>query len=336
MADYQLFALGDFLLESGMLLRDAKLVYKTHGQLNARKDNAILLCSWYTGTHAGYEFLIQPERCFDPSKYFVICANLFANGLSSSPGNTPKPFAGSHFPTVTIRDNVRAQHRLVTKQFGVEKLVMVAGFSMGAQQTFQWGVSYPEMVARLAPWCGAARTSPHTHVFIEGFSAALRADAAWNNGDYREQPERGLRAKARVYAGWGFSQDWYRQELFKEIGYSSVEDFLVAFWENFFLQCDANNLLSQAKTWQSHNVGTTPGFNGDWKKALAAVKAKAMVMPGQTDLYFPVADNAAEVACMPNAMLKPIPSIWGHFAGFGMNAADTDFIDKTIKECLAE
>ena len=72
MADYQLFALGDFLLESGMLLRDAKLAYKTHGQLNARKDNAILLCSWYTGTHAGYEFLIQPERCFDPSKYFVI------------------------------------------------------------------------------------------------------------------------------------------------------------------------------------------------------------------------------------------------------------------------
>jgi homoserine acetyltransferase len=189
------------------------------------------------GTHAGYEFLIQPERCFDPSKYFVICANLFANGLSSSPGNTPKPFAGSHFPTVTIRDNVRAQHLLVTKQFGVEKLVMVAGFSMGAQQTFQWGVSYPEMVARLVPWCGAARTSPHTHVFIEGFSAALRADAAWNNGDYREQPERGLRAKARVYAGWGFSQDWYRQELFKEIGYSSVEDFLVAFWENFF--CNA-------------------------------------------------------------------------------------------------
>jgi homoserine O-acetyltransferase len=110
----------------------------------------------------------------------------------------------------------------------------------------------------------------------------------------------------------------------------------VAFWENFFLQCDANNLLSQAKTWQNHNVGLTPGFNGDHQKALASIKARAVVMPGQTDLYFPVEDNAAEIGCMANATLKPIPSIWGHFAGFGINAPDNEFIDRAIKECLAE
>jgi len=212
---------------------------------------------------------------------------------------------------------------------------MVAGYSMGAQQSFQWGVSYPDMVERIAPWCGAARTTPHTHVFIEGFTGALKSDAAWNGGQYQQQPDRGLRALARVYAGWGFSQTWYRQELYKELGHPSVEDFLVAFWENFFLQCDANNLLSQAKTWQTHNVGLSPGFNGDHKKALASIKAKAVVMPGQTDLYFPPEDNAAEVACMPNAVLKPIPSIWGHFAGFGINPPDIDFIDRAIKECLA-
>jgi homoserine O-acetyltransferase len=336
MADHQIFSLGDFSLEGGMVLRDAKLVYKTYGELNARKTNAVLLPSWYTGTHAGYEFLIKPGRCFDPAKYFVIATNMFANGLSSSPSNTPIPMQGPHFPTITIRDNVHAQHRLVTEKLGLEKLAMVAGFSMGAQQTFQWGVSYPDMVERIAPWAGAARTTPHTHVFIEGFTGALKADAAWKGGAYRKQPERGLRAMARVYAGWGFSQAWYRQELYKEFGHPSVEDFLVAFWENFFLQCDANNLLSQAKTWQTHNVGTSPGFNGDHKKALASIKARAVVMPGQTDLYFPVEDNATEVACMPNAVLKPIPSIWGHFAGFGINTADTEFLDRAIKECLAE
>jgi homoserine O-acetyltransferase len=330
-----MFSLGDFLLENGMLLRDAKLAYQTYGELNPKKNNAILLCSWYTGNHTGYEFLIQPGWCFDPTRYFVIVTNLFANGLSSSPSNTLKPFAGAHFPGVTIRDNVHAQHQFVTQRLGVEKLVMVAGYSMGAQQSFQWGVSYPDMVERIAPWCGAARTTPHTHVFIEGFTGALRADAAWNGGYYREQPDRGLRAMARVYAGWGFSQAWYRQELFKHIGHPSVEDFLVGFWENFFLQCDANDLLSQAETWQNHNVGWTQGFNGDWKKALASVHAKAVVMPGQTDLYFPVEDNAAEVECMPHAVLKPIPSVWGHFAGFGMNPPDSEFIDKAIKECLA-
>ena len=132
------------------------------------------------------------------------------------------------------------------------------------------------------------------HVFIEGFTSALRADAAWNSGHYAEPPAKGVRAMARVYAGWGLSQAWYREELYKHLGHPSVEDFLVYFWENFFLQCDANNLLAQAKTWQNHNVGDTPGFDGDWKKALANISAKAMVMSGQTDLYFPVDDNEAK------------------------------------------
>jgi len=336
MANHHLFSLGNFALECGIILRDAQLAYQTYGELNAKKSNAILLCSWYTGDHRGYEFLIKPGLCFDPTKYFVITVNMFANGLSSSPNNTPKPFGGAHFPTIAIRDNVRAQHQLITRQFGIEKLVMVAGFSMGAQQAFQWGVSYPDMVERIVPWCGAARTAPHTHVFIEGFTSALKADAAWNGGHYHQQPDRGLRALARVYAGWGFSQTWYRQQLYQELGHPSVEDFLIAFWENFMLQCDANNLLSQAKTWQNHNVGTTPGFNGNHQKALASITAKAVVMPGQTDLYFPVEDNVAEVECMPNAVLKPIPSVWGHFAGFGMNAVDTEFLDRAIKGCLAE
>ena len=333
--DHQLFSLGDFTLEGGMVLRNATLAYKTHGTLNANKTNAVLLPSWYTGTHAGYEFLIQPGRCFDPNRYFVVCTNLFANGLSSSPSNMPQPLAGAHFPTITIRDNVRAQHQLVTQQFGIDRLAMVAGYSMGAQQAFQWAISYPAMVERIVPWCGAARTTPHTHVFIEGFTAALKADASWNEGRYHEPPERGIRALARVYAGWGFSQAWYRQELYKELGHPSVEDFLVAFWEHFFLQCDANNLLSQARTWQTHNVGTTPGFDGDHKKALGAITAKAVVMPGQTDLYFPPEDNEAEVAYMPNAVLKPIPSIWGHFAVFS-NPVDAEFLNQAMQECLAK
>ena len=334
MGDHQAFSLGDFRLESGMVLRNARLAYQIYGQLNQARDNAILLCSWYSGTHTGYEFLIQEGKCFDPAKYCVIAVNLFANGLSSSPSNTSLPMNGPHFPAVGIRDNVRAQHELV-QSLDITTLRLVSGYSMGAQQCFQWAVSYPDMVERIAPWCGAARTTPHTHVFIEGFTSALKADAAWNRGAYTHAPETGIRAMARVYAGWGLSQAWYREHLYTRLGHPSVEDFLVAFWEHFFLQCDANNLLSQAQTWQTHNVGDSPGLDGDWQKALGTVSAKVMLMPGRTDLYFPPEDSRAEADCLQNVVYRPIPSIWGHLAGIGMNPEDNAFLDTAIQECLA-
>ena len=334
MGDHQIFSLGDFRLEGGMVLRNARLAYQIYGRLNQARDNAILLCSWYSGTHTGYEFLIQEGKCFDPAKYCVIAVNLFANGLSSSPSDTPAPMNGPHFPAVGIRDNVRAQHELV-QSLDITTLRLVSGYSMGAQQCFQWAVSYPDMVERIAPWCGAARTTPHTHVFIEGFTSALKADAAWNRGAYPHAPETGIRAMARVYAGWGLSQAWYREHLYTRLGHPSVEDFLVAFWEHFFLQCDANNLLSQARTWQTHNVGDSPGFDGDWQKALSTVSAKVMLMPSQTDLYFPPEDSRAEADCLQNVIYRPIPSIWGHLAGIGMNPEDNVFLDAAIQECLA-
>ncbi|MGE0826982.1 MAG: hypothetical protein AB7G75_33870 [Candidatus Binatia bacterium] len=205
---------------------------------------------------------------------------------------------------------------------------------MGALQAFQWAVSYPDEVARIAPWVGHARTTPHTFVYLEGLAAALKTDAAWRGGHYTEPPRQGLRAMGRVAAGWPFSQAWYREERYKELGYPSLNDFLVRFWEAFFLPHDANNLLSQIYTWQGHNVGDSPGFQGDYKKALASIQARAVIMPGQTDLYFPPEDSALEVACIPNAELKMIPSIWGHFAGGNFNETDADFVDQAIKECL--
>ena len=329
------FSLGDFALESGRVLPDAKLAYQTYGALNQAKTNAIVLCSFFTGNHASYEFLIQPRRCFDPGQYFVISTNLFSNGFSSSPSNTPPPLDRSAFPAVSIRDNVRAQHRLVTEQWQLETLAMVAGFSMGAQQAFQWAVSYPGMVERIAPWCGHAHTTPHTFVFLDGLATALKTDVAWQGGQYTEPPRQGMRAMAHAVAGWPLSQAWYREELYKGLGFPTLQDFLVRFWEGFMLSHDANDILGQIRTWQTHNVGDSPGFEGDYKKAVASIQARAVILPGQTDLYFPPEDSAEEAACMPYAELKTIPSIWGHFAGIGLNEEDSRFIDQAIRECLA-
>jgi homoserine O-acetyltransferase/O-succinyltransferase len=335
MIDYDFFELGDFVLQKGATLRNAKLAYKTYGTLNADKSNVIVYPTWYSGQHYDNEWLIGEGMALDPQNYFIIVPNMIGNGLSSSPSNTPPPYDRARFPHVTFYDNVRAQHKLVTEKFGIEKIALVTGWSMGGGQTYQWGVSYPDMVERILPFCGSARTSLHNIVFLEGVKAALTADAAWKHGWYDEPPTTGLRAVGRVYAGWGLSQGFYREKIYEEIGYSSLEDFLVAFWEGFFLKKDANNLLAMLWTWQNGNIGHTPGFDGNFEKALSSIKAKAIVMPAEMDLYFPPEDNEYEVKYMPNAEFRVIKSLWGHFAGGGANPVDTKFIDDALKELLA-
>ena len=334
--DYDIFELGDIALQSGATLPGAQLGYKTFGTLNARRDNAIVYPTWYSGQHPENEWLIGAGKALDPGKYFIIIPNLFGNGLSTSPSNARAAAAQGGFPGVTVYDNVRQQHRLVTERFGIETLALVVGWSMGAQQTYQWGALYPDMVERIAPFCGSAKTSRHNFVFLEGVKAALTADAAWAGGWYETPPEKGLRAMARVYAGWGFSQAFYRQKLDLTLGFASLEDFLVGFWENLFLSRDAGNLMAMLWTWQHGDISANELYHGDFERALGAITAKAIVMPGQTDLYFPPEDNEYEVAHMPNAEFRPIPSVWGHCAGcMGINPPDGAFIDDALKELLA-
>jgi len=336
-SDYDVYDLGNVKFQSGATIRDCKLAYKTFGAMNAKKDNVIVYPTWYSGQHYDNEWLVGPGMALDPANYFIIIPNMIGNGLSSSPSNTPEPYNAARFPNVTAYDNVVVQHRLVTEKFNVEKLKLVTGWSMGALQTFHWGALFPDMVERILPFCGSAKCSRHNFVFLEGVKAALTADAAFNNGWYKEKPAKGLRAMARVYAGWGFSQSFYRENLdVKTLGYSSLEDFLVAFWEGFFLPKDANNLLTMLWTWQNGDISANDKFKGDFDKALGAIKAKAFVMPGQTDLYFPPEDSQYEVSKMPNAEFRPIPSIWGHFAGGpGTNPVDVKFLDAALKELLA-
>jgi homoserine O-acetyltransferase len=332
--DNEIFELGDFRFESGVTLPNARLSYVTHGALNESKTNAVLLPSWYSGDHHGYEFLIGSGKALDPSEYFIVATDMFANGLSSSPSNTPAPFAGPDFPEIAIRDNVRAVHRLLTEELGVERLRAVIGFSMGAQQALQWAVSHPKMVEAVVAICGNAKEYPFGIVRLEGAKSALMADSAWNGGHYDEPPEVGLKALARHWASWGVSQEWWRRETYRELGYGSIEDRLLAA-ETGWLSRDANNLLWQAKMWQRHNVGDTPGFERDFEEALRSIEARALLMPSETDLYFPVADAEYESRFIPDATLVPIPSIWVHGAGAGRGPGDAEFLNKAIADFLA-
>lgn len=336
MADHAIFEAGDVALQSGVVLPDTRLAYRTHGQLNAARDNAIVYPTHYMGTHDSNAWAVAPGMALDPEKYFIIIPNMLGNGVSSSPSSTPAPFDGPRFPLVTVRDNVFLQHRLVTEVFGLTTLALVTGHSMGALQSFQWGALFPDMVQRIAPFCGAARVSRHNWLFLEGCKSALMADAAFAGGDYAAPPVTGIRAFARVYAGWAWSQTFFRQQLDRErLGLPSMEDFLKFAWEPFFQAHDANNLLAMLATWQAADISADPRFDGDFEKALAAITARAIVMPCRSDLYFPPEDSAIEVDHMPRAELRVIPSVWGHMAGGGMNPEDMMFINTALAELLA-
>ena len=181
-----------------------------------------------------------------------------------------------------------------------------------------------------------AKTYGHGIVRLEGQIAALTADDAFMNGDYKTEPKKGLEAFAVVWTGWLFSQEWWRKELWKDPSNPSLtfEQVLNSFRTNFIPGADANDLILQMKTWESNNVGNTKDFKGDIEKALASIKVPVLYMPSETDLYFPLEDAKYEQQFIPKIQFAPIPSLWGHPAGAAPNPEDSKFLNEHIAEFL--
>jgi homoserine O-acetyltransferase len=333
------YTIENFRLEGGATLPKAIVVYGTYGTLNAAKDNAVLLPSHYMAQSDGYDWLIGDGRVLDPKKHFLIMTELFGNGRSSSPSNTPAPFHGPRFPVTTIRDNVEAVRRLLEDGLGVHHLKAVIGFSMGAEQAFQWAVSHPKFADKIVATAGTARCWPHGVVRLDSQVRAITVDPAFKRGDYTEQPNAGIETTGAVWLAWLYSQDWWKQELWKKTDEASaamtLEQYTAKQTKEFFAGADANDLILQMRTWQSHDVGTTPGFAGNTEKALRSITAAVLYMPSETDLYFPLTDARQEAKWIRKVTLAPIPSLWGHTAGIGATPEDLAFIERKLRPFLA-
>lgn len=332
MGGLQTYELGDVRLQSGAVLRSARLACATYGTLSPAADNAVVLPTFYTGTHLRNEPLFGPGRAIDPARHFIVSINLLGNGYSSSPSNSAPPQDGPRFPDVTLFDNVACQHRLLTQGLGVRRLALVLGWSLAAMQAYQWAAQYPDIVEAILPYCGAARCSPHNYAFLDGPKAALQADAAWNEGNYATPPEKGLRAFGRVYVAWAYSHEFFGNALYRQLGFATLEDF-VRDWEEDHLKWDANDLLAKIWTWQHGDISDNEIYRGDFKRALRSIRARAIVLPCSKDLYFAPEDNAAEVADMQRAELRVFDSAWGHCAG---SPGTVPEFQRTLDEAAAE
>jgi homoserine O-acetyltransferase len=277
---YELHDIGNFELEDGGTLRGCKLAYATFGALNQRKDNAILIPTWYSGTSKIMEQVyIGRGRALDPDRYFIIVVNQIGNGLSTSPHNTPAPAGMGNFPPVRIGDDVRAQHKLLTEKFGIERLALVVGGSMGAQQTFEWAVRYPDMVERAAPIAGTAKTSDYIVLVTQTLADTITSDPGFKNGFYQssEDVREGLLRHAKSWAVLGWSTTFFQRSRHRALGFSSIDDFIINFMNAYFMAMDSNDLLCMIWKWQRADVSRNTG--GNLKEALAASARKHLSWP---------------------------------------------------------
>jgi homoserine O-acetyltransferase len=324
--------LGDLPAERGGVIRSARLVWQAHGTLNAAGDNAIVYPCSYTADHEGLSWLIGPDGVLDPTRWFIVIPDMFSNGLSSGAADT------ADFPAVvTMADNVRAQHRLLTEVLGVNRVAAAYGFSMGAGQAYHWASLYPDLVERAIVVCGSARTSVHNQVFLSGLLRTLEAAPEYlGDGRFSAEPAAAVRAFAHIYAAWGLSQDFYRERLFETaLGAPSLAAFIKTDWEDSFGAHRAANLYAQAQTWLAADISANDRYQGHLPRALAAIRARVLLLPGATDLYFRVADNEAELAHLKSGKLAVIPSVWGHRAGNPRTIpADLEFLRSQVRDWL--
>ena len=308
------------------------LAYQTFG---SPRSPAVLIPSCFSGrVETTLSFLYEGADA-PLKKYFVIVCGLLGGSDSSSPSNAPAAMRGSKFPKVSYEDNILLQHALC-KALGITQLEAYIGFSMGGQQAYYMAVMHPDFVKHVVVLASSAYASWHSKSFIEGPKTALLNSIDWSNGEYVGAAPKGTQAFARAYSTWALSSAWFRQRKWETLGCSSVEDYLQKFWDAAMGAWDAHDLLCLVQCWGRGDVSAIGSANGDLPSALASIKAKVLLMPSRTDLYFPPEDSAEELKHLKHGKLRIIESVWGHLAaGEWGPREDQEFIKMEIQQFLS-
>jgi len=326
---HQLFGEGDLKLESGEVIRDFSISYVTHGKLNDKKSNAILMVTALGGNHHRIDFLIGPGKALDTDRYFIICADAIGNGFSTSPSNS-KAQPRMSFPKYAIRDMVESQYRLLKEKFGIEHVFAVVGPSMGGMQALQWGVSHPDFMDALVAMVPLAKTPAWSVAVVEASRKAIMNDPAWKDGNYDSPPEKGVRLWRDILNLLSArTPDMYSAQFKNGIdALSWMEAQETAALKAF----DANDYIYQTWAYERHDVGTTPGFGGDTAGALASIKAKTLILTGTKDLLNPEFEPLEAGKNIKGVRMVTISpgTVTGHASAGGFNPADVEFLNREI------
>ncbi len=336
------YSFDGLTLENGEWLGPVTLAYETYGRLNADKSNAILVCHAFSGDahaagwHEGdkdpgwWDDMIGPEKAFDTDQYFVISSNVIggckgSTGPSSLNPKTGKPYA-LDFPLVTIGDMVECQQHLVTRHLGIDRLLSVAGGSMGGMQVLSWMVKHPGRVHSAIPIATAIKHSPQQIAFDEVGRQAIMADPDWDGGNYygKSLPAKGLSVARMVghitYMSDSSMADKFgrqkkaRQGAEKFTADFEVEGYLRYRGENFVKRFDANSYLYITKAMDNFDAAAGRPF----QEALQGKDIHALVIGFKSDWLYPLYQSQEIVrACKLSgieASYCEIDSTYGHDA----------------------
>jgi homoserine O-acetyltransferase/O-succinyltransferase len=317
-------SLGAFKLENGEVIRDFKLGYRTLGELNAAKSNAVLFTTWCTGTTHELVSFVGPGKLVDSSQYFVILVDAIGNGVTSSPSNS---VAQPHmkFPRFTIGDMVRSQHEFLTRVLKITHLRGVTGISMGGNQTFQWMVRYPDFIGKAIPMMGTPRETAYDLLWLTANLHAIEADPNWKNGEYSSPPVAGLRSLADICKLVVTTPHYIVEHTKPE----DFPEFLEKTEQAIIHGQDANNWVRQIQACLDQDISKT--FGGSMEKAAAAVRAKVLVVVATQD-HEVNPGPALSFARLLHASTLELASDCGHLT-FSCEEAK---ISREVAEFLAE
>jgi homoserine O-acetyltransferase len=298
-APQQFASLGDFKLQSGQIIRDCRIGYRTLGQLNPARSNAILLTTWLTGTSK--PLMSGLGKQLAAADYYVIAIDALGDGVSSSPSNSPLQ-PRMKFPKFTIADMVATQHQLLTQFLHIDHLKAVMGASMGGVQTFQWMVSYPDFLDQAIAIAGSPRLAPYDLVLWQAESDAITRDPAWKDGEYTEQPASALLAEIGMLVK--NTPEKINQDLTRETVSTVLAQERAA--TSAF---DANNRLRQFQAMLALDVSAP--FGGSMAAAAATVKAQALIIVTATD-HTVTPGPALEFAQLIHAEVLDLQNHCGH------------------------
>ena len=209
---------------------------------------------------------------------------------------------------------------------------------MGGQCTYYWSLMYPDFMQNAIIICSSARTSRHNYQFLEGPKAALQNSLYYNSESPAEsstEPSHGVHAFGKAYSAWLTSAQWFDPELYKSLGFASLQE-----WDHDttlmkYAGWQPNDLLSMLHMWQEGNVTDLFGpDSGSLSATLSRIKARVLLMPCETDQYFRPDASQREAQCIPKASLDVMPSVWGHLAGSGASKEDVDWMDQRVTDFL--
>jgi homoserine O-acetyltransferase len=335
--EHQMATLGDVTFEGGHVVKDFKVSYVTHGTLNQKKDNVILVMQFFTGDHHGLDFLIGAGRALDPSKYFIVATDFVGNSILRQDVTTGPTNSGMkmEFPPYTIRDSVNVEYKFMKEHLGIDHLLAGIGASIGAMKAYQLAVSYPGYVSGIVPIVGSPVTSPRTRWMLTNMMKIITLDGGWYGGQYETNPTAGLMAAFHEFIPWLFTDRWFVMNARTAVQRDAVERTWHAVFSSVAPQ-DARDVYYQLRMWSTFNVGDSPGFKGDPRAALASIKARALVIGSKDDALVSREEIRFAKDAIPNASLLEIDSAFGHEVCCGLDVEAAKVIDREVSSFLAK